>query len=52
MSIENNIPEIEIELSSTMIEELASRAESMGLTAAEYMGCVLGQHIDALGVGR
>jgi hypothetical protein len=47
MNIENNVQEIEIELSSKMIEELATRAATMGLTAAEYATCVMGQHLTA-----
>ena len=45
MSMEDKVREIETELSAEMIEELAARADTMGLTADEYAGCVIGQHI-------
>lgn len=38
---------VEVEISSSMVEELTFRANSMGLTASEYAGCVMGQHMES-----
>lgn len=45
MMNEAGIELVELEFSSEMVEELAARADTMGLTADEYAGCVIGQHI-------
>jgi hypothetical protein len=36
-----------VEMSSSMLEELIRRANSMEFTASEYAGCVVGQHMES-----
>ena len=38
---------VEVEISSSMLEELIRRANSMEFTVGEYAGCVVGQHMDS-----
>lgn len=47
MGVESERSVIEIEVSAEMIEELAARASTMGLTASEYATCVIGQRMEA-----
>jgi len=47
MGVESERSAIEIEVSAEMIEELAARASTMGLTASEYAMCVIGQRLVA-----
>ena len=42
MGVESKRSAIEIEVSAGMIEELAARGSTMGLTASEYIVCVIG----------
>ena len=44
---EDNTTVIEVEVSEGVEIELVSRAESMGLTVSEYMGCIMGLHLCA-----
>ena len=44
---ESEIQGIDVDISSGMLEELTLRANSMGLTASEYAGCVMGQHVES-----
>ena len=46
MGIESERSAIEIEISVGMIEELAARGSTMGLTASEYIVCVIGQSME------
>ena len=47
MGVESERSAIEIEVSAGMVEELAARASTMGLTASEYATCVIGQRLVA-----
>ena len=47
MTVENKRTSIELEISVETVEELDSRSASMGLTASEYIVCVIGQHVAA-----
>ena len=47
MGVESERSAIEIEVSAGMVEELAARASTMGLTASEYAVCIIGQHMEA-----
>ena len=44
---ESEMQLVEVEFSSGVVDELTRRANSMGLTADEYAGCVMGQHIES-----
>ena len=46
MGVESERSAIEIEVSAGMIEELAARGSTMGLTASEYIVCVIGQSME------
>ena len=41
---------IDVEISSGMLEELILRANSMDFTVSEYVGCVVGQHMESSAV--
>jgi hypothetical protein len=47
MIVEDKRTSIELEISVETVEELTTRSESMGLTASEYIVCVIGQHVAA-----
>ena len=45
--VEDNTIVIDVEVSEGVETELVLRAESMGLTVSEYVGCIMGQHLSA-----